>query len=429
MSFPSNLCLGLARAGALASLFVSYHALNLLAADSTPHQNPLGGLPSAPASHIEKIKALENGGWLNLSAPAPDPQWGKARGRAWACRMPYAPKLRGAFLVGEGVHGYVKPDGHIMDDLWFYDVMGHRWICCYPGTDVATINLQVNKDGFEADANGEPIPLSPLAHAYENVTYDADLHRLMEMPCSNFDYLEKSVKQRRAAWLNAQSINKSFASPWFFESQTGKWDRRATATKSPPSGFGDAFIYLDSQHRAFFRHSEEVWFYDTAANSWSQIKPDGPALPFGIDATSCYDPKRQRIYIGGGSYPITPAGTNPFRIFDLKTNSWIDPRPSGAPCHGSNSFATNISAMEYDIVNDVVLLFRYGGENPAERGIFIYDPEANAWSDAQQSFPEKWDQCTNAFYEPVLNVYFFHIAHDSEDNGVIWIYRYKQRKS
>jgi hypothetical protein len=21
-----------------------------------------------------------------------------------------------------------------MDDVWFYDLNGHRWICCYPGT-------------------------------------------------------------------------------------------------------------------------------------------------------------------------------------------------------------------------------------------------------------------------------------------------------
>ena len=41
-------------------------------------------------------------------------------------------RVRGAFLFGEGIHGYTKPDGHYMDDLWFYDIQGHRWICCYP---------------------------------------------------------------------------------------------------------------------------------------------------------------------------------------------------------------------------------------------------------------------------------------------------------
>ena len=122
--------------------------------------------------------------------------------------------------------------------------------------------------------------------------------------------------------------------------------------KSPNSGFGDALVYLPGHKRAFFRHGEEVWFYDTADNAWTQAKPTGPPLPFGIDATSCHDTKRDRIYIGGGSYPVAPAGTNAFRIYDLKTNAWLDPQPKGAPCKGSNSYATNIAAMEYDSAND-----------------------------------------------------------------------------
>ena len=64
--------------------------------------------------------------------------------------MPLAPELRGAFLFGEGVHGYAKPDGRYMDDLWFYDVNAHRWVCCYPGADTKTLDLVINKDGFEA---------------------------------------------------------------------------------------------------------------------------------------------------------------------------------------------------------------------------------------------------------------------------------------
>lgn len=42
--------------------------------------------------------------------------------------MPYAPELRAAFLCVCGTHGYVKPDGHFMDDLWAYDIPAHRWL-------------------------------------------------------------------------------------------------------------------------------------------------------------------------------------------------------------------------------------------------------------------------------------------------------------
>ncbi len=49
---------------------------------------------------------------IDSSAPAPDPKWGRACGRSWRSNIPFAADLKGAFLNGEGVHAFVKPDGH-----------------------------------------------------------------------------------------------------------------------------------------------------------------------------------------------------------------------------------------------------------------------------------------------------------------------------
>src|SRR5688500_14950724 len=110
--------------------------------DTKPQQKPRGPLATAPAKpgpHIERIKALGDNEWLSLGPPAPDPKWGRARGRSWSSNMPCAADLRGAFVFAEGVHAYVKPDGHYMNDLWFYDIQTHRWNCLYPGIEVKTI--------------------------------------------------------------------------------------------------------------------------------------------------------------------------------------------------------------------------------------------------------------------------------------------------
>src|SRR5437868_2787180 len=72
-------------------------------------QGPRKGLPSMPGPHVEKIRALADNAWLDLGPPAQDPKWGRARGRSWCAAMPLAPELGGAFLFGEGVHGYAKP--------------------------------------------------------------------------------------------------------------------------------------------------------------------------------------------------------------------------------------------------------------------------------------------------------------------------------
>jgi hypothetical protein len=95
-------------------------------AQSNQKPGPLAALPSPPGPHIEKIKALGDNQWLDLGSPAADDKWGKARGRSWSSNMPGAAELGGAFVFGEGVHGFAKPDGHYMNDLWFYDINAPR---------------------------------------------------------------------------------------------------------------------------------------------------------------------------------------------------------------------------------------------------------------------------------------------------------------
>ena len=140
---------------------------------------PLAGLPSKPGAHLAKIKALGDNKWLNLGSPKADPKWGTACGRSWSSKMPHAPGLGGAFLHGQGVHGYIKPNGRFMDTIWFYDLYAHRWICIYPGTDtknfVADIKkgkLKLNGDGQLVDAKGQPVPFSSIAgHSYQDHAY------------------------------------------------------------------------------------------------------------------------------------------------------------------------------------------------------------------------------------------------------------------
>src|SRR5690606_29269393 len=126
---------------------------------------------------------------------------------------------------------------------------------------------------------------------------------------------------------------------------------------------------------------------------WAQAKPAGPPPPWGIDPTSCYDTKRDRIYIGGGSYPVAEKGKNAFWIYDVRENRWIDPQPTGAPVLGTNSYATNNALMTYDPVADKVLLFvhSHGYTDPQTVGIYVYDPESNAWAAEALKYPEKFD--------------------------------------
>ena len=97
--------------------------------------------------------------------------------------MAFAPDLRAAFLFGEGVHGYVKPNGYYMDDFWADDLQQHRWVCVYPGAHPPTIDLTV-KNRSETDKSGNPVPVAQMVHGYEMTAYDSDTKRFLFLPFS-----------------------------------------------------------------------------------------------------------------------------------------------------------------------------------------------------------------------------------------------------
>src|SRR5262245_37283370 len=215
---------------------------NVLGAESAiERKGPLTGLPSKPGRHLEKIKALGDDKWLNLGAPAPDPKWGRALGRSWSPRMPYAPDLRGAFITGEGSHGWVNPKtSRQMVDFWFYDVNAHRWICVHPGTDVRNMDADytLTKDGFTATKDGNLVPISTLCHSYGAITYDTDLKRFTsDAPANGCMYGPAAI------WANAKKF-KWAGSPWSFDTVSGKWERHAVSDPYAQHRSHDVFLYI-----------------------------------------------------------------------------------------------------------------------------------------------------------------------------------------
>ncbi len=400
-----------------------------LAADQPSRPNPLAGLPSPPGPHVQRLKDLAPGSWIELGAPSPDPRWGKARGRTWTTNMAYAPSLKGAFLFGEGVHGYVDPrTGRYMDGLWLYDIMAHRWITVHPGTDTRNPpTLTVNADGFVADADGNPLPIATLTHGYEMTAWDPVRRRFVSMPARGSNYFKRALPTFYAFLAEAKDrLNRDHAGPWMFDVDRAVWLRTKTKSPSPASMPGDTVLFISSVDALFFRHARrrEVWFYHLAREDWRRAGPTGPNPPFGIDATSCYDPKRDRVYLGGGGYPAT-SGPNALWTYDIKTDRWADPAPGGYAV--GTYYGTNGAMLHCDLAADQVLLFRYRGE---DRGVFAYDPETNQWRKSGE-LPAAWPAFlivngSSGFYAPDLNVHFFHLAGDSRENGRILAYRHTE---
>ena len=422
-------------AKAVIVLFCGMNAATACAAEPA-RVNPLGRLPGKPGPHIAKIRALGGNAWLDLGCPAPDPTQGKegvARGRAWGGRsLCAAPDLGGAFFCGTGIHGYVKSDGHYMDDLWFYDINAHRWICLYPGASKQT-KLRLDKEGFEVDERGDRIPVSYLSHAYGNMTYDSDRRKLV-IVWSQCPWWGRAVPQRWE-WLgipkekrrygNAGRVVPEGRHPLFWDVATGKWERRFVTkhagfeTRGRPA-WAALTEYVPSLKKTFhagpsYRNYRDHagWLYDHATNSWAEVKTPKRSAVKPAGHNGCYDSKRRRMYTVGGKR---------MACFDLKTNTWTDVKAKGQP---ENFGSSNNGRLTFDTAGGVLVWH----PTDAQKGnIRVYDPDADAWERPQRTLPRPaYRGMVHGFYAPTLNVHFYYLATDSSNTKTtMLLYRYKR---
>jgi hypothetical protein len=398
-------------------------------------KGPLAKLPSKPGVHLEKIKALGDNQWLELGVPAPDAKWGKARGSSWGAKaFIVEPDKRGAFLFGEGVHGYVKPDGHVMDDLWFYDVNAHAWMCLYPGTNTKTFTrrvkdkeLLIDDDGQLIDQEKQPIPVHTSVHAWSFLTYNSDSKKFAFLswngtaggPIPRYYLGGEKEMDEGLKLLEEQPKGKPkrVFSPWFYDVASGRFERQpADNTEAISAGGFAQFHYIPARKQYLSVGSATVAIYDPEKRQWSDAKPKGPS-PAGYDGCGCYDSKRGRVYRNDGD----DSQGEGLMAYDIESNSWNHLNPKGtAPLPASS----NTAFYEYDARRDMVVAIHFKGKSP---GVFTYDPKTNSWADPVP-FPDdvpKFHHAANTFYDPGLNAYFCHVAGDSRDDGVMWVYRYK----
>lgn len=383
----------------------------------------LKNIPSEPGPHIAEIEALGEGQWLELGAPAADPEFGVGRGRAWGGQaLAIAPELRGGFFTGEGVHAYVKPDGYGMDDVWFYDINAHAWVVIHPGNHIESFNqrvmdgeLSIDANGQLQDAAGDPVPLHVLIHAWDYLTYDTAAHRFVFVAGDGMgEYYMPGLEQVQAGldllYAQREGIDIPPMSPWAYSVPDCRWERTPIETPRPSVGGFFGFVYASAIDKYVAAGATGVATYDRESGVWTTVEDSGPR-PTGYDHGAAYDPIRNRLYMGTGD-----GESGPFHIYDIDTATWT--APPGAP----TAFRTNDASVMFNTESDVLTIFQY-----REQVHYTYDPNTEQWS--SRPFPENilaivQYRSSNAMYDPVLDVYFVFNAGDSGDDGVMLVYRH-----
>jgi hypothetical protein len=404
---------------------------------------PLAALPSAPDSHVEKIKAMGDNTWLNLGRAAPDPKWGCAEGRAYTDKMAYAPDLVGAFLCGEGPHGATTSRGggqHYNDDVFFYDLMAHRWICISPGSDMGGFQMKLDANGFEATEDGQNVPVAFAVHGYECLEYIPGLGRFMTLETGS-PYSRKVIEIRKA-WLGDKPSGRKTLGkcPFLYDVKTGRWERRKVDGAGPDTHFCKSLTYVPSARQVYYyARGKDFWLYDPATNKWSPLTGKGEpptGVRMGYEGTLCHDTKRDRLCVFNSGQDAIPW------IYDIKANTWSNPQARNQPwpgrdyAKGVRTLSSTSSGVHYDSVNDKVvmrLVVAQGQGDPRNivgkgMGLAVYDPATNAW-EATKPFPSEMvtHKCWNSFYSPELNVHVYNLSRDGRtDDGEVWVYRYRK---
>lgn len=387
-------------------------------------KGPLADRPSKPGSHLDKIKAMGANTWLNLGKPAGDPTYGGAQGRSWSRKMAYSPDLRGAFLYGSGYHGGASVRGGKLrynDDLFFYDINAHAWICCHPGTLLdpkskkghnipdASITLDpVTR--LNLDKDGNIIPVGTSVHSYWTPEYDTDRKLFLFMPSTDMFGFQVTLTN----WHSSNAWSTEY-SPYYYNGRTGKFDRRKATSPSPVPGC-DTGVFYSPKIKKVVYFKDGVWQYDYAGNYWKRVNADGGSAP-----AYCYDSRRDQVYTI--NVDRAAKGTNNVAIYDISSNKWTKVDCKGAIGTWLDS---NDAFFTYDSANDVALLY-------VRDMHYVFSQTNNTWVTLPKTFPKQSDDWRrgngwvsgSGFYDPELNVHFYYNAWDSDTwPGDMWVYRY-----
>ena len=269
-----------------------------------------------------------------------------------------------------------------MDDLWFYDINAHAWICLYPGTNTKTFTQRVKDKAtahrreravdrqrqaarsrstrwFTPGATSPTIPTGRSSPSSVGTAWATD-------PPVLPGRREADGRGAEAARRAAEGQEEARSSrPWFYDVASGQFERSpANNSTAINAGGFPQFHYLPSRKQFFAVGSDTVAIYDPAKNQWTDAKPKGP-IPKGYDACGCYDSKRGRIYRNDGD----GSKGEGLMAYDIEGNSWSHLKPTGTAPAPAN---TNAAFYEYDARLDIVVAIHFKGKTP---GIFVYDPK------------------------------------------------------
>jgi hypothetical protein len=123
----------------------------------------------------------------------------------------------------------------------------------------------------------------------------------------------------------------------------------------------------------------DLFKYDIAGNTWTQLSPTGGPPNSTSYLDSAYDPVSHALWIFGGKHVIGGANLNDLWKYDIAANSWTQLSPSGTP-----PSARLRVMMVYDVAHALLV---FGGQDASVylNDLWKYDITADSWTQISPS--------------------------------------------
>jgi N-acetylneuraminic acid mutarotase len=194
-----------------------------------------------------------------------------------------------------------------------------------------------------------------------------------------------------ATYVNGEQVNDDpAADTWAYDPAANSWTELKPTGTQPSARYSAVMAYDPSTERLIlFGGCEDVengpvlndtWAYDPAANTWTELKPTGTLPSLRGNTPLVYDPSTQRLILFGGYGP--DRSLNDTWAYDTAANSWTELKPSGTLPPGRSG-----PAMVYDPSTRRMIVFG-GNTYPGAKWLndtWAYDPVANTWTELRPS--------------------------------------------
>jgi hypothetical protein len=442
--------------------FILFITKNLFAEDTLINKKSITKtLPSKSGPHIEKIKALGDNEWYKLPPTTGDTNFSPARQgtvRSWSPKACYDAELGGAIITGEGAHGWVYSEyQRYSDDVLFFDLYANRWMYLYPGTFITDLKQKIETGQYKVDtkqlgvlvdSNDNPLPIAPMSgHGACYQSYDKANKKFIFIG-STFTYFfpkePRELFQLKRKELGLPINTDCFL--WSFDLTNNSFQpiskqelKIEKILELNRLGGRQVIQYVDSKNMHFWSGDNSDYWLDMKNIKVipRPINNNEPRLPFkgksgtgagGSGCNSCYDPKNDRIYMGGSTrIDLTAAKpSDNFLYYDVKLNIWIKPNPKG---NFPLTWDIGEAFMYFDTNNEkvVIMMANQHVKNKESRIIYIYDPYKNEFSEPLLVNLELPIGLGHCFFSPELNVCVIQIGRG--DNSVPETWAYRLRKS